>query len=278
MFLDGVLAAATNADDRFPDGMMDCPICRSRAEVWRHVGGVPVLRCESKACRFRFFDLEHWCASYIDADYYEDWTPGPINESLPWIQARVDIVKRLKSSGAVADLGCGISETAIALTKAGFSTIGVEESAKAINFLKSRYPSTEWVNENILDFATRNPGAFDVVTMFHVLEHIPRPENAIRLVDRSLRPGGIVVIEVPDVDGGIARFKGERWDYFVNHHVNYFSVKSLQNLMQQFGYRRRYLERTYHFSHPQGDMLKDMVKGALARLGVNSIIRTAWAK
>jgi hypothetical protein len=98
------------------------------------------------------------------------------------------------------------------------------------------------------------------------------------LIDRSLRADGVVVIEVPDVDGGLARLRGKRWEHFVNHHVNYFSVKSLQHLMQQFGYRRLYLERTYHFSHPQGHSVKDLIKGTLARVGVNSIIRTAWAK
>jgi SAM-dependent methyltransferase len=257
---------------------MKCPICRSDAKFWRDVGGVPILRCQSEACGFRFVDLEHWRSSYTEADYYADWTPGPINEFLPWILARVDIVRRLKNGGVVADLGCGIGETAVSLSNAGFSVIGVEESAKAISFLKGNYPSAEWVNENILDFAARNAGAFDVVTLFHVLEHIPHPENAIRLIDRSLRPDGVVVIEVPDVNGGLARLKGKGWDYFVNHHVNYFSVRSLENLMQQFGYRRLYLERTYHFSHPQGHSVKDLIKSALARVGVNSIIRTAWAK
>lgn len=178
----------------------------------------------------------------------------------------------------MAELGCGIGETAVSLSKAGFSVIGVEESVKAISYLKQHYSSAQWVNENILDFAARNRAAFDVVTLFHVLEHIPHPENAIGWIDQSLRSSGVVVIEVPDVDGGLARLKGKEWGYFANDHVNYFSIRSLHNLMQQFGYRRVYLERTYHFSHPQGHFVKDLIKGTLARVGLNSIIRTAWAK
>jgi SAM-dependent methyltransferase len=258
--------------------MMRCPICGSGAGFLFNIDGVPLLRCQNKACGFRFLDLEQWTSPYVDADYFDDWTPGPINETLPWVLARIDIVRRFKRNGIAVDLGCGIGETAVALSNAGFSVTGVEESTKTIAFLKQQYPSVEWINQSILDFAAGNGGRFDVVTLFHVLEHIPHPENAIRLVDRLLRDDGVIVIEVPDVEGGLARLSGKKWGYFVRHHVNYFSARSLQNLMRQFGYRRRFLSRTYHFSHPQGHWLKDPVKGALAGLGLNSIIRTAWTK
>jgi SAM-dependent methyltransferase len=258
--------------------MMRCPICGSEARFLFEVDGVPLLRCQNGACGFRFLDLAHWRSPYTDADYYDDWTPGPIRETLPWISARVDIVRRFKRGGRAVDLGCGIGETAVALSNAGFRVTAVEESAKTVGFLQRQYSSVEWINDNILDFAAGNPGSFDVVTLFHVLEHIPHPENVIRSIATLLDEDGLVVIEVPDVDGGFARLRGKKWDYYVRHHVNYFGVRSLQNLMRQSGYRCRLLRRTYHFSHPQGHWLKDPIKGALASLGLNAIIRTAWTK
>jgi len=257
---------------------MKCLICHGEAKYWRDVKGMPTLRCVSRDCGFCFFDLAHWRSPYVRTDYYDDWVPRRIAQVAPYIQARVAIVRRFKEAGTVADLGCGIGETAIALGDAGFSVIGVEESAKAINFLGSQYPSIEWLHEDILEFLAKYPRSFDAITMFHVLEHIPHPANIIHFVDAALRADGVVVIEVPDVGGGLARLRGRRWDYFVEHHVNYFDVTSLQRLMASFGYRRRFLERTYHFSFPQGHVFKDMVKKTLANLGLNAIIRTAWTK
>jgi len=257
---------------------MTCPICAGDARPWGDVNGTPILRCVRASCRFRFFDLARWQSPYSRSDYYADWTPASLKPSAPWIQARVDIVRQFKSAGLVAELGCGIGETAVALADAGFSVIGVEESAKAVDFLKRHYSSVDWRDENISRFLTETARPLDAITLFHVLEHIPHPEKLVALVDRALRPDGVVVIEVPDAGGGWARLKGRRWDYFIDHHVNYFDTKSLGRLMEGFGFRRRFLQRTYHFSFPQGDRFKDLVKGTLARLGLNSIIRTAWTR
>jgi len=257
---------------------MPCPICGGAAARWSEVGEVPILRCTLGGCGFRFFDLACWQLVCRDADYYEDWAEASLNPGAPWIRARVDIVRRFKDRGVVAELGCGIGETAIALNDAGFSVIGVEESAKAVRYLADRYPAVSWRNVNIFDFIAEQRQSFDAITMFHVLEHIPHPEKIISLSADALSQDGVVVIEVPDAGGGLARLRGRRWDYYVDRHVNYFDQRSLHRLMTSFGFRCRFLQRTYHFSFPQGALMKDLIKGALANLGLNSIIRTAWTR
>src|ERR1700684_3860836 len=128
---------------------MKCLICQGKAEYWRDVKGIPTFRCVATDCGFRFFDLARWRSPYAGTDYYSDGVPSRINHAAPYIQARVAILRRFKASGKVADLGCGIGETVIALSDAGFSVVGVEESATAINFLSSRYPAIEWLQEDI---------------------------------------------------------------------------------------------------------------------------------
>jgi SAM-dependent methyltransferase len=255
-----------------------CPICGSASKPWGDVDGVPILRCRENRCGFRFFDLAQWRPVYAGRDYYEDWTPGALNPSAPWIRARVDIVRRFKQQGSVAELGSGIGETAVALSEAGFSVVGVEGSEKATNYLAKRYPAVSWRNESIPGFLAKCGGSFDAITMFHVLEHLPQPQQVIHQVAAALRPNGVVVIEVPDAGGGLARLHGRRWDYFINHHVNYFDRRSLQQLMTSFGFHCGFVQRTYHFSFPQGNLAKDVIKGALAVCGLNSIIRTAWTR
>lgn len=257
---------------------MRCPICESKAKIWSYFQTTPILRCIADDCCFRFFDLSKWKSPYGELDYYASWEPRKVTDLPPWIQARVKIVNRFIDRGKVAELGCGIGETAIALVDAGYQVVGVEESAKAINFLQKEYPRVEWSNSSIPEFLKGNPASFDAISMFHVLEHMPYPKRIVKLMDTSLRPDGIIVIEVPDVGGGLARLQGAKWDYFLDHHVNYFDIRSLNKLFGLFRYRMVFLERTYHFSFPQGNLFKDTVKGTLARLGLNSIIRTVWSR
>jgi SAM-dependent methyltransferase len=257
---------------------MRCPVCGSNTRTWAEYHGIPILRCAQADCGFRFFDLGHWRSPYDGTDYYADWQPAPVKFEAPWIKARVDIVRRFRRGGRVVDLGCGIGETAVALSKAGFETSALEESAKVIAYLRDQYPQVAWFNEDAAAFLARNPGAFDVATMFHVLEHIPLPGRFMEYVDAALQPDGLIVIEVPDTGGGFARLRGMKWDYYLDHHVNYFDLRSLRKLMGRFGYRLAFLQRTYHFSYPQGHRAKDVVKGMLAWLGLNAIIRTAWRR
>lgn len=214
----------------------------------------------------------------MDDDYYASWVPTPPAYSAPWIQARVAMIQRFKSQGAVADLGCGTGETVIALSKAGYDVTGIEESKRAISHLKDVYPAVDWRQANLTEFLGDNTRKFDVISMFHVLEHIPYPKPLIELIDKSLSHDGLIVIEVPDARGGRARLLGSSWDYYLDHHVNYFDIRSLKKLLGPFGYKLKYCQKTYHFSHPQGDFVKDVIKATLARLGLNSIIRTIWQR
>lgn len=257
---------------------MHCPICNGEsAQVGRH-GSVPILQCRNSDCGFRFFDLAQWTDPYRDRDYYLDWN-GALDATAPWIDARVRLVRRFMPGGTVAELGCGIGETAVAFAQAGFDVAAVDESGRAIDVLRSRYPRISWYCSRIEEFLRcAAPASFDAITMFHVLEHLPEPRTIVRLARQALRGSGILVIEVPDSRGGFARLRGPAWGYCQHHHINYFDDRSLAKLCGQAGFRLAYRQPTYHFSHPQGDLMKDAVKGALAWLGLNAIIRTVWVR
>ena len=114
------------------------------------------------------------------------------------------------------------------------------------------------------------------ITLFHVLEHIPQPRRFAEVCKNALNPGGILIVEVPDVYGGLAKLRGRKWEYWLPHHVNYFGVKSLRHLFEPIGMHLIKSERLYHFGWPQGILWKDIIHGILAFIGINSIIRTCF--
>jgi 2-polyprenyl-3-methyl-5-hydroxy-6-metoxy-1,4-benzoquinol methylase len=174
-------------------------------------------------------------------------------------------------------LGCGLGETVVALSELGFEAHGVEESKAAICFLTAAYPRAMWHQMSVARYL-ETADSFDVITLYHVLEHIPQPQRIVRLLAQSLRPNGLLVIEVPDVSGGQARLKRWRWQYWLPHHVNYFAPHTLRRLLEPAGFHLESVERKYHLQFPQGIKWRDGAHSLLARLGFHDIITTYWQR
>lgn len=255
--------------------MMNCPVCDERMELLFAEKQLHVLKCTNRGCKFIGLDLETWKYPYSGTDYYTQPSKVDVNPDRPFIRSRADVVRSYCGGGKLAELGCGLGETAIALCETGFDVWGVEESQNAIALLNDTYPTVHWVCSGIEKFL-KEGNRFHVISMFHVLEHIPYPRVLIPMLKKSLMPKGFLVIEVPDVHGGLTRLNGRRWEYWLPHHVNYFSKVSLKRLLEAYGFRAVHTERLFHFGYPQGILWKDTIHGALARIGLNGIIRTIW--
>lgn len=80
------------------------------------------------------------------------------------------------------------------------------------------------------------PASFDVVTAFQVFEHLPDPTAELVKLRRLLRPGGLVVIEVPNIATPLVRLLGDRHRHFVEDHLWFFSPRSLARLLEQGGF------------------------------------------
>lgn len=256
---------------------MQCSICKeiTSGVLWRKPG-LSVVRC--RQCGFLAADLDEWQYPYTDHDYYTKIDPIEVNPGRPYIQHRVSQIRRFIKEGRVIDLGCGLGETAIALRCAGFEAHGVEESKNAITFLRKDYPEIQWYNSRIEHFLNKSRLAFDVITLFHVLEHIPSPQIVSQKISTALRPNGLLVIEVPDVSGGQAWLRGKHWQHWIPHHVNYFSLATLHRLLLPLGLRYVGMETKYHLGFPQGIIWRDAIHGTLAYLRLHDIITTYWRK
>ena len=257
---------------------MLCPICEQEmGGIIEHskISALTLRKCS--ACGFYSVDLNGWKYPYKNKDYYQDTCSIVINSDRPFYNYRVRHIGKFASGKLAVDLGCGLGETAVALAKAGFEAHGVEESANAITLLRQRFPFVTWHNSRIETFL-QNAEHFDVITMFHVLEHIPRPASVCRAVSNSLAKDGVLVIEVPDVSGGQARLKGWDWHYWLPHHVNYFSLATLRRLLEPLGFQLVHFETKYHFGFPQGVRWRDMVHSILNLIGLSDIITTYWRK
>jgi SAM-dependent methyltransferase len=250
---------------------MNYPLCLSnRTCAFAGWPEFTVKQCSD--CGFRFVDTS--APQYPrDAQFtYDEPEIGAIRPELPHIQRRVrDVLRYAQPPGRALDIGCGKGELALALHERGFECAGIDMKPNIIAHLQARFPQIAWRCAPTADLAAM-PGRFDVLTMYHVLEHISEPKAALRAVKALANPGALIVIEVPHIGGWEARWKGPHWHYYKVDHVNYFRTSDLLRLAADLDLTVLGVRGYQHFSYPQNVLWKDLVKGVLGWIGFQDVI------
>jgi 2-polyprenyl-3-methyl-5-hydroxy-6-metoxy-1,4-benzoquinol methylase len=129
--------------------------------------------------------------------------------------------------GRLLDIGPNIGTCLDLARQRGWTAQGIEINADAAAYCREQRHLD--VRTGVLETSTYAPGSFDVVLMGDVIEHLPDPKAVLRIVQRILKPGGVLLISTPDIAGWAARalqIKPEE-------HLYYFAPKTMRNLLQQ---------------------------------------------
>jgi SAM-dependent methyltransferase len=144
------------------------------------------------------------------------------------INKKVKLIRKLNSGyGSVADIGAGTGAFLEAASKNGWKVSGVEPSVKARTFAKERGINLE---SSIDDLKGQQ---YDVVTLWHVLEHLPDLESTVNKISELVKPGGSLIIAVPNFRSYDAQHYKNYWAaYDVPRHLWHFSRKAIIKLFQ----------------------------------------------
>ena len=142
------------------------------------------------------------------------------------LKNKLNLVNSLQpAKGSILDIGAGTGDFLSVVKENGWITIGVEPSDKAKAIAKSK--GVVFVEQT----SELENNSFDIITMWHVLEHVPNLDNQLKELKRLLKPNGNLIIAVPNFKSFDAKHYGNFWAaYDVPIHFWHFSKTAIKRL------------------------------------------------
>jgi len=196
-----------------------------------------IQKCQS--CGFLFTNPRpdiNEIKSYYKSDQYishSNTRKGLINKIYHLVRSRNHVVKyelirQYKNAGKILDVGCATGEFLAFMQKKGWDSQGVEPDPNARQYAQKQYNLKIIPEEKFINIPD---GMFDVVTLWHVLEHVHDLDQRMKELYRVLKNDGLLIIAVPNSKSFDAGFFGTFWaGYDLPRHLYHFN-KELIDLL-----------------------------------------------
>ncbi|AYV56027.1 class I SAM-dependent methyltransferase [Leptospira kmetyi] len=223
-----------------------CYLCSSTQNSTVFVeNGIDIVRCASCGHVFSTYEQEEHYEGYWDDDSSYDlgWWDNAHREIYQ------DFIQEFLTapSGKILDVGCGLGffVKRIGDQKPGWEAIGYEISEKAVKFARDKNGL-----KNVFPGIVQNSGiakeSLDIITLWDVIEHIPKPHSLLEYLHSLLKPGGILFLQTPNFPIQLFKanlkvaLKGMKPDghYLeAKDHINDYTEKTMKLLAKQTGFK-----------------------------------------
>ena len=226
----------------------DCPVCGPGAtrDLFRvrdinvfGPGEFQLVRCEG--CGLAYLNPrpgQSDIGTYYPTNYWS--SPGPDSDAHTLdtgMERALCFLEREYPGGRVLDVGCGAGGNPALMRERGLDAMGLEPYEQAAQIARDRYGLA--VVCRFLQDAELPEDSFDAITMFHVLEHVHDPVGDLRKAHSLLKPGGAVIIRVPNFAALQSVLFGAGW-YWLDppRHLFAFTPPSLARALEASGFTR----------------------------------------
>ena len=146
---------------------------------------------------------------------------------------KLEIIGRFVAAGRVVEIGPAVGQFAVVAQEAGYETSAIEMDAACCRFLRDAL-QIEVHETSDPSAALAAGGPFDVVAMWHVIEHLEEPRAVLSAAAEALRPGGVIVLAAPNPDAFQFRVFGRRWAHVdAPRHLTLLPIAALEGLARE---------------------------------------------
>jgi 2-polyprenyl-3-methyl-5-hydroxy-6-metoxy-1,4-benzoquinol methylase len=246
---------------------------------FRNVESIQIYRCLDTGFRFYYpfnidGDSKFYEALQKHSWYYMDWK---------WEHAVANAL--IHKGDKVLEIGCARGGFMEKMQQKGTKCVGLESNESASKDGRSK--GLQILNQSIEDHARENLEHYDVVCSFQVVEHIAAVKEFMQASIDALKPGGKLVVSVPNNDSLIVRLHPDIVTNMPPHHMGLWDISSLISIQKVFGIELKRIEieplQPYHSGFAQEPLLKDLTLkasqkyGPLGRMIVNMVGRRFMA-
>lgn len=179
----------------------------------------------------------------------------------------------------VLEAGCGEGYGAALMARHAAHVVGVDYNAPALELARQRHQAAnlEYRAVNLLDLARQQPGEFDVVTNFQVLEHLEDPAPFLTAAAACVKPGGMLILTTPNRLASVSENP---------YHVHEYTAPELHALVARFFAQVEVrgvvgTERVYAFERARGAQAQRILRLdplGLRKLLPQKLVRWAFAR
>lgn len=151
------------------------------------------------------------------------------------LKRKVKLVTRVNhGQGTILDVGCGTGDFLQVCEQSGWSIAGIEPNEKARQLASTKTNFQDYCG-TVEELIESRPEPFDMITMWHVLEHVPNLADFISKVKTLLKPDGVLIVAVPNYKSQDAEHYNSYWAaYDVPRHLWHFSRSSMESIFSEF--------------------------------------------
>lgn len=137
-------------------------------------------------------------------------------------------------TGTLLDIGTAAGGFVAAATRRGWTAEGCEPNRWLAAWGAKHYGVR--IRPGSVFEQPYEPASFDVVTLWDVIEHTTNPREMIERCRSLLEPGGVLVVNYPDIGSWIARALGRRWLFLTSVHLHYFDRRTMTRFLESAGF------------------------------------------
>jgi SAM-dependent methyltransferase len=151
------------------------------------------------------------------------------------LKLKIRLIGNYIKSGNLLDIGCGSGEFLKEIQKKSYRVTGIEPNKGARNFAREHYKLNVKDEDEINNLQA---SIFEVITMWHVLEHVYDLEGKIKQIKHLLSKDGILIVAVPNSNSWDAKQYGKYWAAFdLPRHLYHFESSSIKKLFEKYGFK-----------------------------------------